>query len=169
MRQVVKMLPALAGVVVCGLVCSVAQAQTLMFHAELLGANERPNPVNSPGTGFAMMTINTDTGAWSLEGNYSNLLSAAIASHIHGFADANSNAGVLVNLTNTGGFSGSLSGNGVFNQTQITQFSQNLGYVNVHSSQFPGGEVRGQLILIPAPGAAAVVGLGGLMAVRRRR
>jgi hypothetical protein len=76
---------------------------------------------------------------------------------------------VLSNLTDTGGSSGTLSGRGTFTLTQVAQFAQNLGYVNVHSSQFPGGEIRGQLILIPAPGAAAVAGLGGLLATRRRR
>lgn len=150
-------------------VCAAAQAQTLMFHADLLGINERPNPVTSPATGFAMLTINQATGAWMLDGNYANLLAPIVASHIHGFADTNNNAGVLSNLTNTGGSTGTLSGSGTFTLTQVNQFAQNLGYVNVHSSQFPSGEIRGQLILIPAPGAAAVAGLGGLLATRRRR
>lgn len=163
------LLPALAGGLFCGLVCSGAHAQTLMFHAELLGANERPNPVNSPATGFAMLMVNVGTGEWTLEGNYANLTAPIVASHIHGFADTNNNAGVLSNLTNTGGVTGSLTGSGTFTGAQITQFSQNLGYVNVHSQQFAGGEIRGQLILVPSPGAAAVLGLGGLMATRRRR
>jgi hypothetical protein len=92
-----------------------------------------------------------------------------VASHIHGFADTNTNAGVLSVLTNTGGQTGSLSGSGTFTSTQIAQFSQNLGYVNVHSQQFAGGEIRGQLILVPGPGAAAGLALGGLVAIRRRR
>lgn len=165
MKSFVLALP----VVICAAMQSTAQGQFLMFHAELLGANERPNPVNSPATGFAMLTITQATGAWTLEGNYANLLAPIVASHIHGFADTNNNAGVLSNLTNTGGSTGSLSGSGTFTLTQVNQFAQNLGYVNVHSSQFPGGEIRGQLILIPAPGAAAVAGLGGLLAMRRRR
>lgn len=150
-------------------VCAAAQAQTIMFHADLLGINERPNPVNSPATGFAMLLINQTTGAWTLDGNYANLTVPIVASHIHGFADANSTAGVLVNLTNSGGVSGTLTGSGTFTTSQIAQFSQNLGYVNVHSQQFAGGEIRGQFILVPGPGSVAVIGLGGLMAVRRRR
>jgi hypothetical protein len=150
-------------------VCAAAQAQFLMFHAELAGANERPNPVNSPATGFAMLLIDSSTGQWTLEGDYANLLTPVVASHIHGFADTNTNAGVLSVLTNTGGQTGSLSGSGTFTSTQIAQFSQNLGYVNVHSQQFAGGEIRGQLILVPGPGVAAGLALGGLVAIRRRR
>ena len=40
-------------------------------------------------------------------------------------------------------------------------------YLNIHTSAFPGGEIRG--FLVPAPGAAAMLGLSGLVALRRRR
>ncbi|MEQ9616614.1 MAG: CHRD domain-containing protein [Phycisphaerales bacterium] len=40
-------------------------------------------------------------------------------------------------------------------------------YVNIHTNDFAGGEIRGQII--PTPGAAALFGLGGLAVVRRRR
>lgn len=60
------------------------------------------------------------------------------------------------------------------NNTTLTAELPNLLagglYFNFHTVQFPGGEVRGQILAVPAPAAAAVLGLGllGLAAVRRR-
>ena len=43
-----------------------------------------------------------------------------------------------------------------------------LSYINFHTVQFGGGEIRGQL-LVPEPGTLALLGLAGIAAVRRRR
>lgn len=40
-------------------------------------------------------------------------------------------------------------------------------YWNIHSTMYPGGEIRGFLIAVPEPTAAALVGLGGLALARR--
>lgn len=44
-------------------------------------------------------------------------------------------------------------------------------YINLHTSTFPGGEILGQMLLVPEPGtvAALLTGLTGLIAIRRRR
>ena len=49
----------------------------------------------------------------------------------------------------------------------INSLNTGTAYVNIHSSAFPGGEIRG--FLVPTPGTAMIVGLGGLLAARRRR
>jgi hypothetical protein len=44
-------------------------------------------------------------------------------------------------------------------------------YVNVHTEEFPGGEIRGQLAIVPVPGALLLFGSAftGLITVSRRR
>jgi hypothetical protein len=41
-------------------------------------------------------------------------------------------------------------------------------YLNIHTNNFPGGEIRGFLTPVPAPPAVVLVGLGaGCVALRR--
>lgn len=42
-------------------------------------------------------------------------------------------------------------------------------YLNIHSSQFPGGEIRGFLAPVPEPASMAALGLGALALLRRRK
>jgi hypothetical protein len=44
-----------------------------------------------------------------------------------------------------------------------------LSYVNVHSQAFPMGEIRGNLPPIPEPASAAILSIGGLALLARRR
>ncbi len=54
---------------------------------------------------------------------------------------------------------------------QLPSILAGLSYVNFHTVQFGGGEIRGQINVVPEPSAMALTALGviGLLALRRRR
>jgi hypothetical protein len=51
----------------------------------------------------------------------------------------------MIGFATIGGTSGTLTGSSPITPTQIAQLRAHQAYVNVHSTNFPGGEIRGQL------------------------
>jgi hypothetical protein len=135
-----------------------------MFHYEfpLSGLEEFP-PNASPASGFAIVDLNSDTGMLSWNVSYQGLLGTQTAAHFHGAAPPGMNAGVRVGI----GVGNPLIGSAMISDAFENELIAGLWYVNIHSSIFPGGEIRGQVV--PTPGALALLGLGGLIAARRRR
>ncbi len=126
-----------------------AMAQVLTFEFPLVGGQEVPVNASS-GSGTATVTLDVDSGElnWNIE--YSNLVAGTTAAHFHGPAPIGINAGVQVGIpgspTPYGGTSGTLVGTATINNTQIQQLLDGLWYINIHSSAFPGGEIRGQVL-----------------------
>lgn len=143
-----------------------AHANIVVYNFGLDGLQEVP-PNASPGSGFATVTLNTVTGEVDVDGTFSGLVSPATAAHIHGLAAPGVNAGIILGLVVTPATSGTFTGNGILSSTNVQGMLDGLTYINVHSGQFPGGEIRGQIV--PTPGAGALLALAALGAARRRR
>jgi CHRD domain-containing protein len=64
-------------------------------------------------------------------------------------------------------------GNGTTLTAQIPNILAGRSYINFHTSQFPGGELRGAIIAIPEPGTVTLLVCGffgfGAVALRRRQ
>jgi hypothetical protein len=123
-----------------------APAATTTFKATLAGASEVP-PVTSAGTGSVTVTLNEGTKQITVDGTYSGLSSVVATpyAHIHGPALPGANAGVVFSLTYDAATSGKLGGTFTLTDAQITDLKDGKYYVNVHTTNFGNGEVRGQL------------------------
>ena len=121
-----------------------ATARAEIFTAYLNGAQEVPT-VATTATGYARIVVNESTGALTFTVVFNGLSSTQTASHIHAPAAIGASVGVAINFGAVGGTSGTISGSTTITPTQLSQLRQGLGYVNVHSTNFAAGEIRGQL------------------------
>jgi Cu/Zn superoxide dismutase len=119
----------------------------------LSGANENPKN-SSPATGTTAIRLNHGQGTVCYDMSVSNLTTNPSMAHIHKGAPTE-NGGVVVHLFGSGGAPAPASTSFTItnfcqsgiSQALIKDIIQNPQdyYVNVHTSTFPGGEIRGQL------------------------
>jgi CHRD domain/PEP-CTERM motif len=174
-----------------------ATAHESIYAAALTGSAENP-PNASPGSGAARVTIDFDLVTMRVEASFLDLMGTTTASHIHCCAAADANAGVASQTPSFTGFPlGVMAGSydHTFDMTMASSYNAafitanggtvsgafnalvagldgGLAYFNIHTTSFPGGELRGQLALVPEAETWALM-LAGLAAVgaatRRRR
>jgi len=115
-----------------------ASMQTETYAATLTPAEEVPPAANSKGSGSFEMKLDIKTNEFTWKLSHAGMTGPATAAHIHGPAGKGTNAGVVVPLQG-------MEGKGKLTQAQYGDLAAGLYYVNVHSAQYPGGEIRGQL------------------------
>lgn len=135
----------------------------ILFSADLNGIQEVPSNA-SPGTGFGSVLLSDDQTSITVSLSFSGLLAAQTAAHIHGPAAPGVNGPVVFPLP-----LGQVS-NAVFSVTpaQVAILMNELFYFNVHSQQFPGGEIRGQIQAVPEPAVWSLI-LAGLLGMVWKR
>jgi hypothetical protein len=128
-----------------------AFATTTLFSASLNGAQE-VSPNASPAIGLGTVLLDDVAGTITVNETWSGLTAAATASHIHGPAAAGVNGPVLFAFTGVPAATAGSIPQQVFpvTPTQIAQLRGGLFYFNVHTSTFPGGEIRGQIPALPS-------------------
>lgn len=131
---------------------SSVRSQIIEFRATISAAQETSGST-SPATGTAMMLYDVSTNTFDLVVTINNLTNTISASHIHEAAIGV--AGPVVTglgpeavYTRNGTTVTATFTNVTHGGTPLTLL-RNGAYFNVHSAQFPGGEVRGQLIAQP--------------------
>jgi hypothetical protein len=131
-----------------------AYANDLKFTAELTGAQERPTPVQTEGEGEAKFESDGTSVAFELK--WQDLSSPAFAAHIHcGGPEVAGPVGVTL-FAGAMGTEGEVQGSFTAPDPGNLCGWEDLGdvleamatggaYVNVHSTNHPGGEIRGQV------------------------
>lgn len=159
-----------SGIVIASLAAAAltgnASAALFTYNFTLDGLQEVP-PNASPALGTAVVTLDTDTNFLTWDVSFSGLTAPMTAAHFHSPAPPGVNAGVALGIAGAGGTAGNIVGSANISAAFEQHILDGLAYINIHTSTFPGGEIRGQVV--PTPGAIALLGVAGLLGVRRRR
>lgn len=161
-----------APLVALALFAAGAQASTL-FVASLDGPQE---PSASPATGFGTVLLNDTQDQITVDLSWTGLVGGPVtAAHIHCCAPPGTNAGVLFPFSGVPNATSGTIPEQMFSITpsQVAELEAGLMYMNIHNQEFPGGEIRGQL-LAPTPEPAPIAWIGpalalGLALIARRR
>jgi MYXO-CTERM domain-containing protein len=158
-----------------------------------------PEAPGATGSGSAVVTFDDTTHVLTYKGSFTGLTGTATQAHFHcctanpltGFVGiavdspsllgfpVGATSGVFdafLDLDDTDSFNANFlatSGGSTAAATArvIKGFDDQKAYMNIHSSRFPGGEIRGFLQRVPEPGSMALgaLALAAAAAVRRRR
>jgi hypothetical protein len=183
----------------CGmaLVVSTAQAASISYTALLSGANENP-PNVSPGTGNALVIYDSTLHTLLVDVVFQDLSALDTASHIHccTASPETGTAGVATTLPTFTGFPTGVTNGSYLNTFDLTLASSwnpafvnahggttagaeaalanglaaGSAYLNIHSTAFPAGEIRGFLEPVPEPSTLSLLAipLFGLIAILRK-
>lgn len=116
---------------------------TTEFTGVLSGQQEVP-PVASNGAGTVTASLNKLTRVLSWKLNYAGLSGPVTAAHFHGPAAAGANAGVALGLPSP--ISSPAAGEATLTVAQVADVTAGKWYLNLHTAQHAGGEIRGQLV-----------------------
>jgi hypothetical protein len=115
------------------------------FTTTMTAATEVP-PKTSPGDGDVLATLDTKTKVLTYTVTFANLTGPATMAHFHGPAAPGANAGVAVPLGTTP--TSPIHGTAKLTDAQIKDLMAGKWYANVHTAANPGGEIRGQMMMV---------------------
>jgi hypothetical protein len=132
-------------IIMSAMMFSITAAAQQRFSVSLNGRQEVPAN-NSSGSGDCSIALNVGETQVTVTCNYRNLSSNVVGAHIHDNGPVGVNGPIRFNFNASGGTSGTI-GPLTFSTTpaNVADLRTNRWYVNIHTSNFAGGEIRGQV------------------------
>jgi hypothetical protein len=118
--------------------------------AALTGGAQKPNPVATSASGNVTVTVDKDL---EVKGSFQGLTANATRAHIHGPIGPDGTADPYCTLNVPSATSGSIAagtgaescGDKEVSEAEKGLFEEGKMYVNIHTSNNPNGEIRGDL------------------------
>jgi hypothetical protein len=127
---------------------SPALAEVVRMQADLSPQNEVP-PSTSPARGSAEVTLDTATRELTWRVTFSDLSAPLTAMHFHGPALPTTNAGIVVPIAASPAQASIVNGSATVSEAQMSDILAGRYYINIHTPNNPGGELRGQVVRRP--------------------
>jgi hypothetical protein len=129
-------------------------AETAPIHfAAVLSADEQSAPTYSDGSGRAEFVLDRATLEFSWVVTYRGLTTAITGAHIHGPQLPGTNAGILIDIGDKG-LGSPLTGSAILTDGLLEYLLAGRLYVNIHSTKYKDGELRGQIKRLRTPARA---------------
>jgi hypothetical protein len=169
MRESYKLLRSLTAILFLSIIFTgTGNAALIKFNATIDGAQANAGAGSgSLATGVGMAWLDDVTLDFSWNVSWSGLTDVTVA-HFHGPASPFANAGAIfaIDINNPS------IGNTTLNAGQVSDLMNGLWYINIHTQNFPEGEIRGQVLVDVATPASILLfapALLGLLFLRRQK
>ena len=146
-----------------------ANAAIIDLRADMDGAQANAGAgTGSTATGVGLMTFDDVTRQFDWNVSWNGLLGNVTVAHFHGPALPGVNASPVVTISTATNPS---LGAAVLTAPQAADLLSGLWYINIHSDRNSGGEIRGQVNVVPIPAAVWLFGSGliGLIGIARKK
>ncbi len=127
---------------------SEAYALKIPIQATLTGAGEVP-PNNSPARGLMIGDFDTDTNTLEWTVTYTGVKTPVIGAHFHGpvsYLGLTPEENAPIQVGTPGNLASPFHGVAKIDDTQAKDLKDGRYYFNLHSKEFPNGEIRGPVV-----------------------
>lgn len=110
-----------------------------------ISADEESAVTESPGSGRVEFVLDRATLKFDWKVRFKDLTSTPVGLHVHGPQTPGGEAGILFELAPKDMIKDGLTGSTTLNDGQLIYLINDRMYVNLHTTKYPAGELRGSI------------------------